>query len=493
MILRDKRTGNYLYLFILSIVTVYLWYPLTQLVLQWESYTYLNRQGYLPLFTDTWLSFANFDVQSMLTGVILSNLFGLNMPLYFWVEIFSILSINISVFFLTKTLTKNSASAFIASFMFSVYFFGTEFFAPNYYATFLQRVILNVPLLLVSFIFLHRFLAEKKTKYYSLSILLFFLSIFIAHFGILLTFPILLYPIFWEVFPSFRFRSFLRGLFISSPYIVTVIFFLLIQRFWGENVGPKEHIIYFLTHPEIYHYVEGAARQLVYMSQYPSVIQAIMSRHSPFVFVDATSTYKFVFPILLTYIIGFFVIWKKEKKYRALLLTIVSALIISLIINIYLNRFDFLNAAGLNRYYYYPSFLLAIFWSLLITVVIKKKRFFIIGSILFGFFLINAVLFRQYFLDLKRYSLPTIKLYKYILSNYYQLPSDSLVIVGPTPDFGPYEAKFFTQQLGEERNIVYKTKNFAYSDWRPLATVSAHLLTLTFNADCSCVKKETLR
>lgn len=484
---------DFLYIFILSIVTIYIWYPLTRLTLQWESYFYIRKHSYLPLFTNTWHSFGNFDVQSMFVGAIFSNLFGLHMSLYFWAEIISILIINISVYFLTKTLTKSSATAFIASFIFSVYFFGIGFFLPNWYATFVQRVILNVPLMLGSFIFLHRFIAEKKFKFYILSLSLFFFSIFLARFGILLSFSILLYPIFWEIIQSFRLRSFLRGFLVSSPYIATVVFFLQIQKLFGENLAPKENILYFLTHPETYRYMEGIIRQLVYMSQYPSVVEALMAGLQPLSYSDPVSAYKLVFPILLAYIIGFIVIWKNGKKYRALLLTIVSSLAISLIINIYLNRFDFLSAAGANRYYYYPSFLLAIFWSLFITTIIRRKKIIIIGCILLGFFLISAALFRQHFFDLNRYGLPSKKLYEYIVSNSSQLPQGSLVVVGPAADFGPYEARFFTEQIGEKENILFRTESLGWGDWRPLASSSAHVIKLNFNEKCSCVQKEIIK
>ncbi len=488
------KLHDYIYLLILSIVTLYIWYPLTSLVLQWESYTYLNWQAYHYIFSSTWVSLANFDVQSMLTGAILANLFGLNMSPYFWVEIVSILVINICVYFLVKTLTNNSLTAFFASFIFAVYFFGIGFFVPNYYATFLQRVILNVPLLLVSFLFLHRFLAEKKAKHYGYSILLFFVSILLAHFGIFLTIPILLYPIFTEITRKLSFRSFFRGLFISSPYAVSVLFFLLIQKLWGEQFGPKQNILNFfnfLTHTEVY--LDGIARQLVYMSQYPTVIDALKSGYYPLAFSDPISTYKFVYPILLTYVIAFLVVWIKGKKYRALLLTVVSGLIIGLLSNIYLGRFDVLHDAGANRYYYYPSFWWAIFWSLVLTVIRNKKATIIAGSIVLGYFFINAALFRFYFSDVKRNSVPTIKLSEYIVRNYHRLPPDSLVIVGPSAYFGPYETTFFTEQIGQKKNILFRTEDVSYGDWRTLASTSAHLVTLTYDKSCACVKEESPR
>lgn len=481
------------HLLIITLATIYIWYPLSKLILEWESYTYITERFYLPLFTKTWISLANFDVQSMLTGWVLSNLFDLNIPLYFWVEIFFILVINIALYFLTKELTRSSTVAFIASFLFAVYFFGTEFFAPNYYATFLQRIIFNVPLLLASFLFLHRFLAEKKVKYYALSLSLFFLSIFLAHFGLLLAIPVFLYPFFLEIFSSFRLRSVIRALLTIAPYVLIAIFFLLIQKFFGENIGPKESIVYFLTHPHEYHYVEGVIRQLVYMSQYPSVVAALLSQPSPFSFIDPTSTYKFVVPIIIAYIISFIVVWKKNKKFRALLLTVVSSLILSLIINIYLNRFDVLNAAGQNRYYYYPSMMLAIFWSLLITSITKKYRFFTIGGILFGFFLINAALFRQYFIGQNRTAKIPKTLYEYIVNNYNQFPTESFVIVGPTADFGPYETGFLTDKLGKKRGITFSTEDMSYKNWRSLTGTAGSVIRLYYDKKCACVQKEILR
>ena len=122
-----KNIVDYLYLAILSITTIFIWYPLTNLILQWESYTYITKHFYLPLYTKTWISLGNFDIQSMLVGSILANLIGLNMQLYFWVEILSILLINICLYYLTKTITKNSTCAFVAAFIFTVYFFGIGF------------------------------------------------------------------------------------------------------------------------------------------------------------------------------------------------------------------------------------------------------------------------------------------------------------------------------------------------------------------------------
>jgi len=495
-LINKKYGADILYIFILSITTICIWYPLVNLVLTWESYTYISSHFYLPLFTNTWISFGNFDVQSMFTGSILSKLIGTNMPIYFGVEIFFILIINICMYFLGKTLIGSKKAGFIASFLFSVYFFGIGFFAPNYYATFLQRIILNVPILLISFIFLHRYLAEKNAKFYIVSIVLFILSIFIARFGIFLSFFVLLYPFFWELLLSFNLRSFIRALLISLPYMLTIVFFLKIHKLYGDAIGPKESIMVFLAHPEKYHYIENVIRQLVNMSSYPSVIQAIRLERSPFAFLDPASTFKFAIPITLTYIISILTIWIKDKKHRALLLTIVSSLILSLFVNVYLDRFDVQKAAGMNRYYYYPSFILAIFWSLFIVSVFKKNKLInklIIGAILLGFYLINAALFQQYFSDLDRYSITTKKIYEYIVHNGSQLPQNSFIIVSPGAEFGPYEARFFTEQIGKKRDILFRTENLGWGDWRPIASSSAHVLRLNYNEACSCVQEEILK
>ena len=491
--MKRKSLIDVLYLSILSIITLYIWHPLSKLILQGESYTYLISEYYLPLFTSTWKSFANFDVQSMLTGSILSKLFGLNIPMYFWIEILSILTINVSVFFLVKTLTGKSQTGFIAACIFATYFFGIGFFHPNWYATFLQRLILNMPLLLISFLFLHRFLEEKKSKYYEVSLVLFFLSIFLAHFGILLSFPILVYPVFWKLGNSFHFRSFISGLRVSAPYIAIVFFFLYIQQLWGENLAPKESFFYFLTHPRTYRYAEGILVQLASMSQYPSVVQAILAKRPPLAFSGPSSAYKFVLPVVTVYIAGSVILWTKAKKYRALLLTIVFSLIISLLINMYLGRSDFFRSAGENRYFYYPSLYLAIFWSLLLTVLLRRKKP-VLWGVLFGFLLINFAIFQKFFSDVtQNYARPTKILYQYIVNNADQLPSNSLVVGGPIGVyFGTYEAAFLTEQLGNKRGIKFMTQDY-FNNHQDVALNFLSITQLQYDKKCNCVKKALLK
>ena len=494
MILQHKHRKDYLHLFILSIVTVSIWHPLTNLVIQWEGYMYLNAWEYLTFLTNPWTLLTSAYVQGTFVGALFSKLFGLNMPLYFWAEIFSILTVNICVYFLARTLTRNSTTAFVAAFIFAVNFFGnTNIFLPNFYGGhFLERVIMNVPIFLVSFIYLHRFLAEKKIRYYAISLLLFFLSIFLTHFSILLSFPIFLYPFFWEIGASFRLRSALRAFMMIIPHTLIVIFFTQMDIYFSDQMLPKENILYFLTHPDIYRYPEGMLRQLVYISQYPSVIDAIRLRLYPLAFNDPPSAYRYVIPIVTAYGIGFLIIWKKVKKYRALLLTIVSSVTVSFLANMYLDRFDPFDDAKSQRYYYFPSVWLSMFWSLVATTIFSKKRFILYG-VISGFFLINLSLFQHHFFYRNLYSVPTKKLYEYIVRNYTLIQPNSLVIVGPTPDFGPYDTTFFTEQLGDNRNIVFRTEDVSYGDWRPMASTSAHLVMLTYDNNCSCVKQETLR
>ncbi|MDP2649872.1 MAG: hypothetical protein Q8P10_03425, partial [bacterium] len=65
--------------------------------------------------------------------------------------------------------------------------------------------------------------------------------------------------------------------------------------------------------------------------------------------------------------------------------------------------------------------------------------------------------------------------------------------VGPGADFGPYEAGFFTEQVGSKRNILFKTESLGWGDWRPIASSSAHVVKLSYNKACSCVKREIVK
>lgn len=479
------------YLLIISLATLYLWHQLLDLVLQWEGYMYLNPNTINEYLNKIGTFHTFFNLQGIFLGDVLTRIFGTRMESYFAFEITSILVTNIAVFFLAKTLVKNSFTAFLATIFFtSNYFALADIHRPNLYAgVFLERLPINIPFMIFSFMLLHKYLEQNRVHFYIFSVGMYIFAILISHFSIFLSFPFFCYPFFFRVYKSRRFKNLLLSLLITLPYILAVIFFASS----GGAPVPRRTLLEFLFASQINHYPEEIVRQLVYISQVPIVIKALLSNSLPLTLSTPDKLTPFILPTLIVYFASFAFVYKKQKQYRALLLTIAFATLAMLFSNTFIaTRLNVIGSAVSNRYFFIPSILISLYWAIVLTTIFAKKRIYTTFIVLV-FFIVNAITFMDHFAEVKSSTRKTKTLINFISQNVAKFPQKSLIVIGPSEDFGPYEADFFTYHIGRDKNIIFMTKHTGYGDWRPLASSSAHLVYLNFDEQCNCVKQKEVK
>lgn len=480
------------YLLMISLATLYLWRPLLDLVLQWEGYMYLipdTNKFFSKYINNIGEYYTYFNFQGMLLGDIITRTFGTHMKLYFAFEIGSILLTNIAIFFLVKTLLKNSFAAFLATIIFaSNYFALAGIHLPNLYAgVFLERLPINIPLMIGSFILLHKYLEQNKVRLYLFSVVMFVIAIFISHYSIFLAFPFFCYPFFFRLYRFHRFKDLVLSLLLALPYVFTVLFFI------SNGTAPSTDIslFEFLLSPQINSYPEQMIRQLVYISQIPIVIKALFSGSGPLAFSIPNELTPFILPTLIAYLTCFVFVYKKMKQYRALLFTILCATLAILFSNTFIApRLNVLGSALSNRYFFIPSIFISIFWAIVLTTLFKRKQL-IASFITIVFFVVNAITFIHHFTELHTSTRKTETINTYISQNITQFPKQSVIVVGPSREFGPYDADFFTYHLGRFKHITFVTEG--YGDWYSLASNSAHLIYLNFDEDCNCINQMVVK
>ncbi len=172
-------------LIFLCVLFLIVWHNIVKLPIQNEGFIYLrpsyDRQ-YIPQTGKEFMYFlSRFEIQAVILGAILTSFFHTNLHLYLWVELLSMFAIVVIFYFILLKISKSKLFSFLSSLLFSVNFMGNwDMFSENNYSYFLERIALDVPMLLLSFLLLHLFLEQKKRKYLLVSLLLFLIGVGIA-------------------------------------------------------------------------------------------------------------------------------------------------------------------------------------------------------------------------------------------------------------------------------------------------------------------------
>lgn len=476
-------------------LSFYSWRFFTEWIIQFQGFMYM-----IPHTINTYLGlsfglFTTAQAAGVILSAILVKLVGVNMPVYMWIQLVGMLLLGVLFYFVVKTITKHRFVAFCASLIYTVSYFGSyQMYTIDYTAHFLERASVNMVFLLLSFLFLHLFLEKERKKYYAISVIFYFLGVLFSHFSIIFTAPYLFYPFFWYLFNR---KSIVRGFAAGLVYVAISGFFLYLSSVGSEPIlrGRTGDFFQFLLNFQKNRYPEGMLMQLVYWSQYPSVIKAILSDWNPMsLFNYETATHLKLF-IISVYSVAIFIIYKGLANKRALLLTTIFGTASIFLLNIYLTRYDPFYSGGTDRYFYLPTYLLAIFWSLFLWVLLKNKNFgfkIIAMVILAGYYLINTYLIYFNFLHDDSNIRAQKAIFKHIVNTRSKQKPNTLVI-GPYPELaGQYEAPFFTHYLGKGE-VTYMVDTFNVTDWRTVATTSAHVIRLSYSTKCGCVVEEKLK
>lgn len=482
------------FIFLLCALSFLAWRPLLEMVIRGNGYMYMlsNVQGW---FWSRSYTFTGFSSAAAISGALFRKFFGVQMGPYLWTEILVILLIGGLFYWFVRVLTKKSFIAFAASLMFTVNYFGNfDMLVNTCYCYFMERV-LNVPFLLISLIFLQLYLDRAKRTYYIVSLLFYFIGIGLGHFSFLFTPIYLVYPFFWFLFKKRRRKDIVKGLMIGSSYLGISLFFLLLQQIHESGYRAAWTFQEFLLNPQKYHYFDNMLRQLVYWSQYPLLVRTffdIPDFHQNVLSVknaiDSTPA------IAVVYIIASIVIYTKLTQQRAMLLSTIFATASIFFLNSYFGQYAIANQSGTNRYLYFPTFLLSVFWSLFLWAVFWQKRSWLvlIGAVLLAtYYIVNITLLGDNFSAVKEWNKPTKAIYQHIVATRNQLKDNTLVLA-KYPAIIASEAQFFTEMLGDGK-VLYMSESPDTDDWRPFAAQSSHIIRLSYDRTCQCVREEVVK
>lgn len=490
-ILKRKWRTDIILVVLLIILSFYAWRLLPEQYIRGGSLVYLTSYQQNSWYARAY-PYTGFQTSAILASTLSTKLFGANMSLYWWAELVVMFVTYVFFYIFIKVVTKRSFAAFAATLIFAVNYFGNFNMAVDCYCHLAERTIV-VPLLLISFTFLHLFLEKTKKYFFVLSLAFYFLAIGLAHFNLLFTAPYVLYPIFWYLFNHKKIKDILKGLLIGLSYMGISVFFVLIQNIADPGVNGLAPFFQYLFHPQKYHYLEYMLRQLVYWSQYPPIIDSLLHSYTNELqnVVGVLNAIQITPFISVVYIFASIYIYKKLPKQRAMLFTVIFATAIIFYLNAWFGQYFVAQQVGSNRYLYLPTILLAIFWSFFLWAAFwRQKRFYIIALLILTiYFYINTILLNDSFFTMTWQNDHTKVLTDHFVSIRKNLAKNTLIVT-EFPVITYWEAAFYTDQLGKGEVRIMTEDD---SSWKDVATTSAHVIRLEYDKECKCAKETKLK
>lgn len=488
-----SKHKDVVYIVVLVFLILFAWAPLLSMIPRGNGYMYMlsHIQNW---FWGRHYPLSGFSSAAAVSGVIFRTFFGADIRPYLWTELIVIMGTGVLFYWFVRVVTRKKIVAFAAALLFSVNYFGNfAMLISDCYCYFMERV-LNVPFLIVSLIFLGLFF-ERKGIFLLLSLTFYFVGIGLGHFSFFFSGVFLFYPFFWYVIKGKKRTAWLTGARIGLSYLGITLFFLLIQQINESGFRSSWTFQEFLLNPQKYHYLEYMIRQLVYWSQYPPIVHSFFRvpfEHQNLVSVqNAISITPYV---LMTYAIASIFIYKMLPQQRAMLFAVIFAAASNFYLNAYFGQYAIAYDAGSNRYLYFPTFLLAIFWSLFLWALCWKRnswKVFIGVVILASYYLVNTTLISDNFRSVAEWNKPTKALYDYSVKTNSQREPYTLIL-GEYPAIKLQEAQFLTEMIGRDR-VVYMSESLDMGDWRPFADKARHIIKLTYDRTCECVREERVK
>lgn len=487
-----------------------------RMVVWGQGFEFLYEKPLDDFFSALPSSLANFQISSILLGVLGYKLFGVNFQYYYFTWLLIIVAVATLLFFLVYKITGSKLVAFSAALANAVSYVGQMGLIGWIDTSFTGRVP-NLLLLVPSFTFLHVYLEKIKPKYLVASGLFYFLGLGVGQFGLLLGSWFICYPVLWSIFPNGK-KVVAKSFAASLVFVLISAFFVKVHSAHINPQGPTYSFTHFLLNPRQFGYLSKIPIQLANWSSYPNLIHGVVlsktSHGLPKVgysgtlrqyFLDIHANAKATTVVALFYLFALLVIYRRLPKYRAFSLSLVFATLAMFVQNIYIDHYKPEVQAGASRYLLYPTLLLSVFWALFLGATFwntKNKFFRSIGILILGlYFWVNVMLIHETLDQLM--NSPTsdyrgaVALYSYILQDRDSLDANTLVLT-PWAKLGCYEGVFLTEQLGKG-GVAYWPENAKtncgefISDFESLETKSKHVVLLDYDSSCNCVTKRKVK
>lgn len=333
------------------------------------------------------------------------------------------------------------------------------------YQRFGQRITILIPVLL-SFLFLHRFLIKNKIIHYFSSISLYVIALLMGHFTTFSLPLFFLYPIVYSLLNSKH--KIIKSVLLSLSFVF-INFFLL------KNAThlPHKNIGSLFQNPQ--KLIEDIVLQIGNINIPIYILSKIRAYFDPFKEVLLILS----IPCIIIFILGSLIIAKKLKKILPLYITSLLVIPILLALNLYFQRVnpiqniqnyqhyflsgyptDYLNSINNlikgDRYYTMPMIFISIIWSSLLVSIFNNRMGKSIIILMLSFYLYKNINLIN--INLKLFERPS-RDYKIYLSHIkkmsHEFTPDSIII---TPRFFLWTAPLIKTFYGYEEQMFIDYK-----------------------------------
>lgn len=413
-------------IFAIIVASYLIWHKILGQVLLGEGYQYFPRAEAFFNANGGINTLWGFDNSARFLFDIFVVTFKDNLIYYLIFQLIIQFLIYFSFFYILKRITGSCLLAFSATIFFLANFIGSfEMFGIGNYQRFVQRIPNFIPWLF-AFYFQVEFFKTGKYKFYLLSLGLFTLAVFMAHYSTFLLPIFLIYCSIWWIDQKDKLKSIIKGFLLTIPYILIDLF--LIQN---DLFKPTESILHFLLHED--HLINKIFYQLP-INTFPSeLILKLQHLHTP---PDKLPPIigSLVIPALIFYLVGFILTIKNAPSLIKLYLTTFFFALSVMFLNTYIGKVNTLVDFGTDRYFFIPSLALAVNWAIIIKSIFPKKiKLYVVGSLLvITVYLIYNFSVINYNFDLIQYKSNNMRIYiDYVKSLSLQFNKHTVIVTQP--------------------------------------------------------------
>lgn len=442
---------NKIFLFLIILITFFVWGPIINQVPTGEGYYYFDtaQRFTYPILHP--ISVKQFDNFARIAFQIATPILGDRIELYMLLQFILMIFLYLTMYKILEKITNNKGYAFFTTVLFLSNYTGSfSMIGTGNYQRFIQRIPNLIPLF-ISFYFLTKYLNTKQIKHLLISLTTYILSFYLAHHSIFSLPLFVCYILVKTLSKKINIKSFLINLLI-------ILFLVVSSKFLStsDHFVPKQGIISYLTNtPAIIDKILLQIPNLLVpteVTRYIAKNWPILPIPYPFSFVLKI----FLFPILLIFI-SVLVLSNGETNKKVLLKSAIIALPLVCFLNLYAYGDGAphpLRDFGEDRIYFIPSIYNSIIVGYFLTYLwSSNKRFLKILSIA-GFvslLIYNKLLINR---DLLKYNTAVNEMKNFIsyVKNKSQDRNLKIAIIGPSHLLWP------TQFL----NLYYNTNNNLY-------------------------------
>lgn len=337
-------------LLLITFVTLLAWYRFSDHPIDHESFLFYYYQG--TPYGENWImrdfmfwgyenNFARLLFYTLIQ-IFKDNIFLAVLPFFI-----SILLVHTSYYLMVLQLSKQRIIALTSALIlstnvsggFEMYEHGRYFFerVPQFFVLF------------PSFTLFSLFLSTKSKRYYLSSFCLFIIAVWMGHFSTLFLPAFILYTIF---------KSPRKVLFVV-PFILVNYVIIRDSPLGPGFFRPGENLFSFLGDSRLF---EQIKLQIVGVTYPRGVIRLF---HQITKLPLTVIAEQLVIPTIIFYLTSVMYLFRNEKKLRALLLTCLAFVFISLIINVFFNRVDFKHEIEGSRYFWVAHTFLFTYFGIL--------------------------------------------------------------------------------------------------------------------------------